>query len=44
MDFTVGVHNDMQSRTVMCDKLNSISFTGNIYSHRKLNIKFYGPS
>jgi len=44
MNFAIGVHNDMQIRTVICDKLNSISFTGNIYSHRKVNTKFCGPS
>jgi len=44
MNCAIGVRNDIQRRTVMCDKLNSISFTGNIYSHRKLNTKFCGPS
>jgi len=44
MNCAIGVPNNIERRTVMCDKLNSFSFTGNIYSHRKLNTKFCEPS
>ena len=43
MNCAIGVCDDIH-RTVMCDKLNSISLTGNVYLHRKLNTKFCGPS
>ena len=44
MNCAISVCNDIQRRTIMCDKLNSISLTSNIHSHRKLNTKFCGPS